>query len=328
MQGRGGGRNSLFDFGDPFAGFGGFGSQRSLISDFFGGRDPFDDPFFRSPFGSTFESGFRGSRGSPFPNMPMPGFLEQPVPQQIESRGPIIEELNSEDEKEEDGDKEKKENPRKHARSSKEPYVEDPDDEVEAEGRRSKQIQHRNDFNRMNNTQVQPRTQSFSFQSSTVSYGGANGAYYTSSTTRRTGSDGLTFEESKEADTAARKAAHRISRGIHNKGHSVTRNLNPDGKVDTMQTLHNLEQDELPIFDEAWKGNAQKHLPGWNDRFGNFNSNVPSIGVEEQQANRTPLALPSMEQSGHGGRRKSGMEEGTSSSKAKHSGWTKTSKRR
>lgn len=59
--------------------------------------------------------------------------------------------------------------------------------------RRSKQIHYGNEFGQrqMQHFQPQPQGQSFTFQSSTVTYGGANGAYYTSSRTRRTGSDGV-----------------------------------------------------------------------------------------------------------------------------------------
>ena len=58
MQGNRGGGDPFFNFGDPFAGLGGFSGfagQRSLASSFFGGRDPFDDPFFTRPFGGLFE---------------------------------------------------------------------------------------------------------------------------------------------------------------------------------------------------------------------------------------------------------------------------------
>lgn len=133
MQGGRGGRNPFFEFGDPFAGFGGFGSfggQGSLMSSMFGGRDPFDDPFFTRPFGGMFQSSFFGPNVNPFAEMHPSGFLEQQAPEPRRSRGPIIEEINSDDENE-DADKEKKENPRKHGRSSKEPYIEGPDDEVE-----------------------------------------------------------------------------------------------------------------------------------------------------------------------------------------------------
>lgn len=151
-----GGRDPFFGFGDPFGGFGGFGGfgrQRNLISEVFGGRDPFDDPFFRSPFGGAFESSFFGSNGGPFMNPLASGFLEnQPQfpehqprfaehqprfsehqpPQPNLSRGPVIEELNSDDENDEGGTI-NKENPRKHGRSSKEPIVVDPDDEATGE---------------------------------------------------------------------------------------------------------------------------------------------------------------------------------------------------
>ncbi|XP_027334052.1 uncharacterized protein LOC113848876 [Abrus precatorius] len=266
MQGRGGGRDPFFDFGDPFGGFGGFGSfgpPRSLISSFFGGRDPFDDPFFTRPFGGMFESSpFGGPAGFPFPpNMHPSGFLEHQAPEPSRHRGPIIQELDSDDEKE-DATEEKKGNPRKHSRSSNEPFVEHPDEELE--GKKIKHLQARNEYNRFNAAGPQPQSHSFCF-SSTVSYGGSNGTYYTSSRTRRTGSDGVAFEESKEADSSSREASHTISRGIRGKGHSLSRKLNSDGKVDTMQTLHNIDEDELTGFEEEWKGKGgQKYMPGWS----------------------------------------------------------------
>lgn len=140
MQGRGGGRDPFFDFGDPFGGFGGFGSfgpPRSLVSNFFGGRDPFDDPFFTRPFGGMFQSSlFGGPTGFPFPpDMHPSGFLENQTPehqapQPSSRRGPVIQELNSDDENE-DATEEKKGNPRKHRRSDNEPFVEHPEEELE-----------------------------------------------------------------------------------------------------------------------------------------------------------------------------------------------------
>ncbi|KAL7160298.1 hypothetical protein ABFS83_01G084400 [Erythranthe nasuta] len=328
-----GGRNPFGAFGDPFGGFGdpfggfgapfggfgapsggfgapsgGFGGRRSLIPNFFGGRNPFDDPFFTSPFGNVFESSFFGPTGAPFMGPHTPGFnphttgfnphttgFEHQPPQPNQSRGPIIEELNSDDEKdEEESGKEKKENPRKHGRPSKEPYVVDPDDEVSE--KRSRHMTRRNDVNRMHFARSLPQTRSFTFQSSSVSYGGANGAYYTSSSTRRTGSDGLTFEESKEADSSTRQATHRVSRGIHDKGHSFTRKLNSDGHVDTMQTLHNLHEDELGGFEEAWKGNARKHLHGWNGEFASQDV-LGHRSAGHRPNNTGHLALPSTERS-------------------------------
>nr|GMC84778.1 uncharacterized protein LOC109149034 [Ipomoea batatas] len=97
-----------------------------------------------------------------------------------------------------------------------------------------------------------------------VTYGGIHGAYLTATTTRQTGSDGRVWEETKHADVTTGEATHTISRGIHDKGHTLTRKLKSDGKVDTMETLHNLEEDELVGFNREWEHNANKHLPGWN----------------------------------------------------------------
>lgn len=139
MQGRGGGRDPFSNFGSPF---GGFGSPGNLMSSFFGGRDPFDDPFFTRPFGGMFESNFFGPNGNPFPNMHPPAFFEHPSafpaqapeflehqpPEPKRSKGPIIEELDSDEEEVE----EKKDNPRKHGRSSNGgPHIQYPDNRAE-----------------------------------------------------------------------------------------------------------------------------------------------------------------------------------------------------
>ncbi|KAK9927448.1 hypothetical protein M0R45_024631 [Rubus argutus] len=328
MQGgRGGpGGRGPFDFNDPFAGFGGFGGfggQGSLISNFFGGRDPFDDPFFTRPFGGMLESSFprmgggmfpgmgggmfpgmnggmlpamNGGmlpvmNGGMFPDMQPSGFIENQAPEANTSRGPIIEEIDS-DHEDEDARNEKKENPRKRGGPSNDPYVEHPDDVVEE--KKSKNLQYRDNYNQYGAMQSQPQPHSFTFQSSSVTYGGANGAYYTSSKTRRMGSDGLAFEESKEADTSSGKATHRVSKGLQNKGHSITRKLETDGKVDTMQTLHNLDEDELSGFEEAWKGAAKKHMPGLSDQFAGYEI-LGASGSRHGQAGRGGWALPSNE---------------------------------
>ncbi|XP_008803995.2 uncharacterized protein LOC103717400 isoform X2 [Phoenix dactylifera] len=300
MQRGRGGRDDFLGFGDPFAGFGGFGRPGSLISSFFGGRDPFDDPFFTRPFGSLMGPSMFGpsifdDRRSFFAQTSNAPFLEQAPPPK--PKGPIIKELSSDDEEggEEKTDMLKKDNPRKHSRSSKEPYVQDPDEETEE--KKSKYMQYGNEFSRPSASQ--PQARNYTFQSSTVTYGGPNGAYYTSSTTRRSGGDGVTAEEHKEANATTGRATHRISRGIHDKGHSLTRKLNSDGRVDTMQTLHNMHEDELAGFEGTWKGNARQHLPGWNPGFdmldnGNIgNGSRSSIRQDEQSARG--WALPSSE---------------------------------
>ncbi|KAM3321982.1 putative protein isoform X1 [Capsicum chacoense] len=336
-----GGRDPFSNFGNSFGsfgGFGGFGDQRRLLSGFFGGRDPFDDPFFTNPFGGIFGSTPSGPRGGPFMDSHMSGFLEQQPSfpfqqpsalsqqpsapfQQPRSRGLVIEELDSDDEKEEnDVPKEKKQNTRKHVRPRTDPFVEYPDDE--AGERKSKQMVFQNDFQRANNER-QPQVRSFSFQSSTVSYGGANGNYYTSSKTRRTGSDGLTFEESKEANSATGKANHRVSRGIHNKGHSLLRKLDSDGRVDTMQTLHNLEENELDGFEETWKGKARNQLPGLYGGF-NLQGDTGSGSSVQNGANRGGWALPSTEKAHHSGNLGPGVGNAAGPSHVMHSQRPKT----
>ncbi|MCD7463566.1 hypothetical protein HAX54_050865 [Datura stramonium] len=47
------------------------------------------------------------------------------------------------------------------------------------------------------------------------------------------------------------KQIHRVSRGIHDKGHSRTRKLLPPAA------------DELAGFERTWNGNANMEIPGW-----------------------------------------------------------------
>ncbi|KAL1828440.1 uncharacterized protein LOC108205732 [Daucus carota subsp. sativus] len=279
--------------GDPFSQFGdlfdGFGVHRNLTSSFFGGRDPFDDPFFSRPSGGMLGpmmnlDPFSASMGLPSGFSTHEHLMNaHPSAGANRSRGPIIEELNSDDEVVED--EEKKHAPKKHCRSSEGP--------LEIQGGRGKQLQQRNDFNTLNNSRTNSRSQSFTFQSSSFTYGGSDGSYYTKSRSMRTGSDGLTVDESKEADSTTGRASHRLSRGIYDKGHTVSRNLQSDGRVDTQQILHNIDEDELVGFEEAWKENAGKHLPGWSE--GLRVQNGPGSSALSDQHSRGGLALPSTE---------------------------------
>lgn len=106
-------RDDIFEprgFGD----FGGFGFQERMMPSLFGGRDPFDDPFFRDPFDSLFGSN-SASRAMQNPNR---------------EKGVVIEELDSDDEGSgdcpQDGDKDFDQ---KKSRSTVEPSVEHPDDD-------------------------------------------------------------------------------------------------------------------------------------------------------------------------------------------------------
>ncbi|PWZ07613.1 hypothetical protein Zm00014a_032289 [Zea mays] len=245
------GRDDVFGRRDPFSGFG-FGPHRSLFSGLLGGRDPFDDPFFTHPFGGRmmgdhdmFVPSPFGPMGGPFGDMRNGGFIEQ-APPRGNRRRPVITEV------EEDGGENAEHG---NQQPNQDPYVQEPDDGIdETEGG---QVELHRDLSRANSG-GQPQARTFTYQSSSVTYGGINGAYYTASKSRRTGSDGITVEESKEADTTTKEATHRISRGIHDKGHSLTRKLNSDGKVDTTQTLHNLNEG-----DRSSNGRDRRSASGW-----------------------------------------------------------------
>ncbi|XP_076948709.1 uncharacterized protein LOC143621060 [Bidens hawaiensis] len=168
------------------------------MSKLFGGKDPFDDPFFTEPFDSHF-----GSR-----------------------KEITIEELDNDDHDSATG---------KEVAVSKTPAHKPHD------------------------------SSGFSFRR--VAYGGINGVYYSSSIGHRTGSDGMVLLEIKEEDKTVGEATHTISRGINEKGHTLTKRRDPSGKEDSLQILHNLNEDELDGFEENWKVNADKYMPGWSDGF-------------------------------------------------------------
>lgn len=185
----------------------------------FGGKDPFDDPFFTQPFGSFFG-------GSLF---------DRPFGDQPGSNKQItIEELNPDDDSAKTSD------------GGKELIVQNHKKKASDSGRNGK---HK------------------SFVYRRVSYGGLDGMYYTCSEGRVSGGDGVFLAEMKEEDKVIGESLHTISKGIHNKGHSVTNKKNSDGRTDSLQTLHNLNEDELMKFEEDWKVNADKLFPGWNNGF-------------------------------------------------------------
>ncbi|CAA7050709.1 unnamed protein product [Microthlaspi erraticum] len=233
-------------FGGRFGNFGGFGAFRGSL---FGRRDPFDDPFFSRPFEDLLEQNTLSSGAS---------FSNANAQSNNGGRGLTIEEIPSDEEQEEE-----KETDEEHITSENQPSIELPEDDADAE-RRIQNVNQRSGFNRRESADSRART--FRHHTSKVTYGGIDGAYYTSSRTRRAGNDGIVVEESREADKTTGEASHRISRGINDKGHSVTRKLNSNGGVESTQTLHNLDEDELSGFEEAWKGNSflPKHeSTGW-----------------------------------------------------------------
>ncbi|KAL0538456.1 hypothetical protein IC582_027477 [Cucumis melo] len=256
------GKDSLFsgDFMGGFPGFGLFGSHRGMIPSLFGERDPFDDPFFTRPLGSMFESSISGSHTAAYDKGKKDG-----------AAGLVIQEICSDEEREEDDDFRDQRHGwnENNYGSSQEPSVEHPDDSNDERQITTQGGSENNSF------RVQPKAGKSSVHSCKVTYGGVDGAYYSSTRTRRVDNEGVLLEETKEADKTTGQATHRVSRGIHDKGHSVTRKLNPDGKVDVVQTLHNLDE-ELPGFEQAWNGNFQghRHIPdaGFHHMDPNFES--------------------------------------------------------
>lgn len=236
---------------------------RGIISSIFGfgGRDPFDDPFFTQPF----------------PNLSQSSMLHPTTSDDLQrvdqSKSPVIQEIDMDDEEEaqlepeeEDGDANASKKKRDRAYANRNPLVEHPEDQTDDRSKGkiiTKDVTRGVKDMKLEGTQSKPQSMSYR----RVTYGGIDGTYYTATTTRRAGSDGRVLEDSKQADSTTGEATHRISRGIKDKGHSLTRKLTSDGKVDTMQTLHNLEEDELAGFEQTWNGNANKEFPGWKSGF-------------------------------------------------------------
>lgn len=105
--------------GDPFGGrFGNFGGFRGSL---FGGRDPFDDPFFTRPFEDLLEPNTFSSGAASFSNNNNNG-----------GRGLTIEELPSDEEVEEDEDEDEGKDigcEEGHTSSENQPSVEHPEDD-------------------------------------------------------------------------------------------------------------------------------------------------------------------------------------------------------
>ncbi|CAN4111764.1 unnamed protein product [Withania somnifera] len=262
MQRERGGRDNFNSFSSPFERFGG------MMASIFGGRDPFNDPFFTRPFLNLSQSSMLHPRTPP-----------DDLQQVGESNGPVIQEIDMDDREEapleseeEDGDVNGSNKKRDRAYANRNPLVEHPEDQTDDHSKSksiSKDVTHGMKDMKLEGSQSQ--TQGMSYRR--VTYGGIDGTYYTATTTRRAGSDGRMLEESKQADRTTGQATHRVSRGIHDKGHSLTRKVSSDGKVDTTQTLHNLEEDELAGFEQKWNGNATREIRGSKSGF-DFHANA------------------------------------------------------
>ncbi|BBN03242.1 hypothetical protein MPTK1_2g21950 [Marchantia polymorpha subsp. ruderalis] len=270
MRGFGGGGGFFPGFPDPFAGFGG---RPSFLSDMFDNDPFFSDPFLNRPFGSLFgnpsnlfgPSGFFSqSLFPPFP--PPPQILQEAFHRQIPVEDLIfnsapeggrtsvhIEEVP--DDHDDGGNVGPK--------SNQEPIVEHPEDD----DNKNTEIVHyqpapsTRTSQSVSNTRSTNLPVSYSYQSSSVTYGGTNGPYYASHSSRRIGPDGVYEEEHQEKDLAAGKESHKILHGLGNKGRALTRKRNAEGREEKFETLHNLALDEVQDFERKWEVRAEKSFP-------------------------------------------------------------------
>ncbi|KAL6500088.1 hypothetical protein OROGR_027998 [Orobanche gracilis] len=244
------------------------------MGEFFGGEGPLDHPFFTRPFGGLF-----GGK-SPFDDTLFTCTFDSPFSTNHSGfrKQIAIEELNPKD----DG--------ASNALQNSTP---------------SKEVSVKNSNEYLSGTEAR----SFNFQR--TAYGGHDGWYYTSSIGRRIGGDGVFLMEMKEEDRTVGESLHTISKGIDNKGHSVTSKQFSDGRVDSMQTLHNLQEDELTGFQECWKTSADECLPGWNDGF----NLLEHTGVNNDDIWKSWVGWPhySLESSGNGGEQLDDESQGPAS---------------
>jgi len=294
-------------FPDPFANFGmGFGmggggsGRGNSIFDVFDNDPFFNDPFFTQPLGSFFGQtagggllggegfGFFGDRQQQYQLRPPPrtaGYIDHRPhnPAQVHQRDPVVVELEDDDDYVGD-DVER----RVSSHSAQEPIVEHPDDDVRLVAE-ERPHQPRNVSRQLGPLSMPQNNgaRAYSFQSSSVSYGGPNGTYYSSSAMRRMGPDGVVEEEFQEKDSTAGHELKRISRGLGDKGRSILRKRNSEGRESAMEALHNLREEEVPEFDRTWEEKS-KNLPQWN-------LNRPhTIGSAHGSGSRSRAALPTI----------------------------------
>lgn len=142
--------------------------------------------------------------------------------------------------------------------------------------------------------------------------------YYICSEGKMIGPDGVVLAEMKEEDKTIGESLHTISKGIHNKGHSVTTKHSSDGREDTLQTLHNLNEDELGDFEQNWKANADKYLPGWDKNFSLLENQGSISSLWDEFANWRGLGgyeSPALEYYGNAGPVAQVSESGEDSSR-------------
>ncbi|XP_024391872.2 uncharacterized protein [Physcomitrium patens] len=244
------------------------GMRGRSVFDVFDNNPFFNDPFFTRSFGGIFggqglfgnQQGFLGgnffqNQIATRPHVPPGNYIEdRPYsPPQVHQRGPIIEELSDSD-----ADTEA----RVSSHPGQQPIIEHPDDDVRPEPQ--EQLRPLQSVVKAGPLPVINNSSSFSsFQCSSVSYGGPNGTYYSSSAARRLGPDGSIEEEFQEKDSTSGHELKRVSRGLGVKGRTIARKRTSEGREHAMEILHNLQEDEVPAFERSWEERANV-LPRWN----------------------------------------------------------------
>ncbi|GLI69125.1 hypothetical protein VaNZ11_013680 [Volvox africanus] len=274
MFGRGGPFGSMFGndpfFSDPFSHM-----DRMM-------NTMLNDPFFANPLGM-------GTR--------MPGVhVAQPVQNQ-RVRQPVIEEV---DDVGHTG----------RTTAQDEPIVEEPDDEPSPQDRAA-QRQRRHSPPRQQVVQphaapMDPFSQllgafggvgagggsSFMISSSSFTSMGPGGMSYQASSTTRVGPGGVRETQAVVRDGRSRTESVTISRGLGD-GRQRTLVRTRDGitgREDQLEDLQGLREHEAETFDEHWRHQAERNLPGGGG-FGAVSSRVTGGGLAAS-AQQRPLALP------------------------------------
>ncbi|OAE24251.1 hypothetical protein AXG93_1528s1010 [Marchantia polymorpha subsp. ruderalis] len=288
--GGGAGGSAFPGFPDPFAGFGG---RPGFFSDMFE-NDPFSsDPFFTRPFGSLF--GNSGSLFGPSGLFSQDLFPHSGNHQANGSQRQIPIKHRPSNAPPEGGRREIhiEEIPDDHddggmagVTSHQEPIIEHPkeDDSRNTEITHYRPERPTRNSNSVSNPRSTNIPDAYCYQSSSVTYGGADGPYYAAHLSRRSGPDGVYEEQQQEKDIAAGKETHKILHGLGQKGRALTRKRNSEGREEEFETLHNLAKDEVQDFERNWEVKAEKVFP----RFKNSSQRIGSGSGSKPRA-----ALPS-----------------------------------
>ncbi|DBA69522.1 hypothetical protein WJX79_006914 [Trebouxia sp. C0005] len=99
------------------------------------------------------------------------------------------------------------------------------------------------------------------YSSSVVAQQGPDGAQYAQSQSSSYGGQGVAEHQMRMKDGRTGREEMTISRHIGNKGRTVTKQRQADGRQSQQQHLHNITEDDADHFDEVWTYEAERTLP-------------------------------------------------------------------